>query len=454
MVSPARKIAFDTLLRVEAEGAYASDVLHAELGTDVKTQDAGLATELTLGALRWRGLLDFHLERLLQKRLARLDLGVTVALRIGLYQLRFLRRIPARAVVNESVELVKRAKKSSAASLVNAVLRKAANESRDPPERFVPPALPLADRLSILHSHPRWMIERWLSRCGETRTIALLQANNRAPRLSAAVYNLQQREEIIRELKSAGFKVSDGQLLTAAFAVSGGNIARSEAFRTGRISIQDEASQAIPLLLDVCAGDRVLDLCAAPGGKTTHLARAAGSGLVMATDRHAHRLRAMRAQIERLGLKNVFLAELDATKELPFGATFQRVLVDAPCSGTGTLARHPEIRWRLRPEQIDEFHRLQVAILGSALGGLAPGGRLVYSTCSLEDEENQEVVTEALGKNDSVRRVPGGESIQNLERYLAPGVDSRALVDQIGEFRTSPGEQQTDGFFAAILEKE
>jgi 16S rRNA (cytosine967-C5)-methyltransferase len=453
VVSPARKIAFDTLLRVEAEGAYASDVLHAELGPKVKSEDAALATELTLGVLRWRGQLDFHLKRLLKKPVTRLDLDVTVALRIGLYQLRFLQRIPARAAVNESVELVKRAKKSSAASLVNAVLRKAANESLDPPERFVPTALPLAHRLSILHSHPQWMIERWLSRFGEARTIALLQANNRAPRLSVAVYDSKQREEIVRELKNAGFKVIDGHLLTTAFAVSGGNLARSEAFRSGRISIQDEASQAIPLLLDVSAGDRVLDVCAAPGGKATHLARAVGNGLFVATDRHAHRLRAMNAQLERLGLKNVLLAELDATKDLPFGTKFERILVDAPCSGTGTLARHPEIRWRLRPEQIDEFHRLQVAILGSALASLAPGGTLVYSTCSLEGEENQEVITETLGKNDSVRRVLGGASIQNLERYLAPGVKARALVDETGAFHTLPGEQQTDGFFAAILEK-
>jgi 16S rRNA (cytosine967-C5)-methyltransferase len=453
VVSAARKIAFDTLLRVEAEGAYASDVLHTELGANVKTEDAALATELTLGVLRWRGLLDFHLEHLLKKTVSRLDLAVALALRMGLYQLRFLERIPASAAVNESVDLVKRARKSSASSLVNAVLRKAANESHNPPERFLAPNLPPAQRLSILYSHPIWMIERWLSSYGAPRTVTLLQAHNRAPRLSIALHDVDRREEVVRELNGAGFRVDDGRLLATAFALSGGHIARSEAFRTGRISIQDEASQAIPLLLDVHAGDRVLDLCAAPGGKTTSLARAAGRGLVVATDRHAHRLRAMRAQLKRLGLNNVLLAELDATKGLPFGTKFNRILVDAPCSGTGTLARHPEIRWRLRPEQIGEFHQLQLAILENALANLAPGGRLIYSTCSLEREENEEVITEALGKNRSVQRVPSGGSIQNLQRHLAPGAEANVLLDESGQFHTLPGEQQTDGFFAAIVEK-
>src|SRR5271169_5181464 len=169
MISPARKLAFEVLRRVEAEGAYASDVLHAELGSGVKPEDAALATELAMGVLRWRGLLDFLIERLTKKPAARLDLAVALALRIGLYQLRFLQRIPASAAVNESVELVKRARKTSAATLVNAVLRRAANEARVPAEKFVPRATPLVERLSILHSHPTWLVERWLARLGEAQ---------------------------------------------------------------------------------------------------------------------------------------------------------------------------------------------------------------------------------------------------------------------------------------------
>ena len=202
-----------------------------------------------------------------------------------------------------------------------------------------------------------------------------------------------------------------GHLLQAAFAITGGSPTRTDAFLRGDISIQDEASQAIPLLLDVQPGDRVLDLCAAPGGKTPPLARNAGkNGLIIAADRHAHRLRAMREQFKRLSLSDVRLVELDAATNLPFGIQFDRILVDAPCSGTGTLARHPEIRWRLKPEQLRELHDLQVRLLASALDQLAPGGRLVYSTCSLEPEENEDVVDEALRKSPGVQRVNGGRS--------------------------------------------
>jgi 16S rRNA (cytosine967-C5)-methyltransferase len=453
-ISTARKIAFETLRRVEAEGAYASDVLHTELGPSIKAEDAALATELTMGVLRWRGLLDFLLERQLNKPVTRLDLAVALALRIGLYQLRFLERIPARAAVNESVELVKRARKTSAASLVNAVLRRSAAEAATPAAQLLPPTLPAAERLGILHAHPRWMVERWLARSTEARTTALLEANNRAPRLTCSVHDPALREEILAELQRAGLQVSEARLLHSAFAVSGGSPTKTSAFREGRISIQDEASQAVSLLLDVHEGDRVLDLCAAPGGKTMHLARAAGpTGVVVAADLHLHRLRAMQTQLERIGLTRVGLVNLDATKDLPFGIAFDRILVDAPCSGTGTLARHPEIRWRLRPEQLPELHRMQVAILSKALDSLAGGGRLVYSTCSLEPEENEEVVVDALRGSEFVRRLASSKLAVTLRKYLVPKIASEKLWDDSGQFRTLPGEQATDGFFAAVLER-
>jgi 16S rRNA (cytosine967-C5)-methyltransferase len=452
--SAARKIAFETLRRVEAEGAYASDVLHAALGTSVKPGDAALATELTLGVLRWRRLLDFLLERQLKQSVARLDLPVAIALRMGLYQLRFLDRIPARAAVHESVELVKLARKSSAASLVNAVLRRLSADAKKPVKEILSPQLEPADRLAIIHSHPTWMVERWLARLGEERTVALLDANNRAPRLSCALHAPERRDEVLRSLEKAGLRIEPGTLLAQAFGVSGGSPAMTEAFRKGWISIQDEASQAVPLLLDVKPDDRVLDLCAAPGGKTAPLARAAGGGLVVAADRHANRLRAMRAQFERLGLTGVSLVELDATRGLPFRASFNRILVDAPCSGTGTLARHPEIRWRLGPKQLAEFHALQLSLLGAVVEMLAPGGRLVYSTCSMEPEENEEVVRDVLKQALDARRMKPGAAQRTLEPHLAAGVNASTLFDDAGQFRTVPGTHATDGFFAAGLEKE
>lgn len=485
-VSVARAIAFDILSRVESEQAYASDLLHAELdgagssrASAIKPADAALATELTLGVLRWRRLLDFLLGPWLKKPVDRLDVPVAIALRMGLYQLRFLQRVPARAAVNESVELVKRAKKTSSAALVNAVLRRAAEQApsagasatgieertANPGETAVPgkqiAALDGADRIATLYSHPTWLVERWLSRFGEQRTVALLEANNRPPRLSLALRDPDRRDEVLAALDTTGLDVQPGALLKNALNVSGGSPARTQAFHEGLISIQDEASQAIPLLLDVRSGDRVLDLCAAPGGKTPPLARAAGHGLVVAADHHAHRLRAMRAQFERLSLEKVRIVELDAERPLPFAEKFNRILVDAPCSGTGTLARHPEIRWRLRREQLAEFHRLQVAILSSALAALAPDGQLLYSTCSLEPEENELVVREVLGEAFSGTShgcdfafVTPEKTVAVLSPNLAPGVVPTSLFDSNGFFRTVPGVQPTDGFFAAILEKK
>jgi 16S rRNA (cytosine967-C5)-methyltransferase len=451
-VSPSRKIAFDVLLRVEMEGAYASDLLHAALSPRVKPVDAALATEITLGVLRWRRLLDFLIERHLKKPASRLDLPVILALRMGLYQLRFLDKIPARAAINESVELVKSARKSSAAALVNAVLRKAESEAHSAAEAFVAPDLPLPDRLGILHSHPTWLVDRWLARLGEQQAVALLRSNNETPKLSCAVQDFSGREEVLSAMEKAGLKTRAGVLLRNAFSVSGGSPAQTAAFRAGQISIQDEASQAVPLLLGVQAGNRVLDLCAAPGGKTGSLIRAAGStGVVIAADRHAHRLVAMRAQLDRLDIGDAHLVELDAEQALPFQRPFDRILLDAPCSGTGTLARHPEIRWRLESKQLAESHKHQARMLRMALVQLAPGGRLVYSTCSMEPEENEEVVEEVLRDTPWVRRTPRADAAQALAPRLASGVDADILFGGDGYFRTSPSVHHTDGFFAAVL---
>ena len=453
-ISAARRIAYEVLRRVEAEGAYASDLLHAELDAEVTKEDAALATELTLGVLRWRRLLDFLLERQIRKPVMRLDLPVALALRMGFYQLRFLARIPARAAVNESVELVKRARKASAASLVNAVLRRAAAEAREAVQNLLPENVSLAERLGTLLSHPTWIVERWLARFGEVPTILLLQANNRAPRLSCAIHDTGHCRETFRVMEKAELEVEPGQLLKTAFSVRKGAPTRTEAFRRGWISVQDEASQAVPLLLGVRPGDRVLDLCAAPGGKTPALVRAAGnSGVVVASDRHAHRIRGMREQFERLGLNEVRLVELDAEKPLPFRIKFDRILVDAPCSGTGTLARHPEIRWRLRPEQLQEFRCLQTEMLANALAQLERHGRLVYSTCSLEREENEDVAREAVSRVPSVRRVPAEDLKRSLETHLLAGVKMTQLFDESQHFRTVPGELPMDGFFAAAFER-
>jgi 16S rRNA (cytosine967-C5)-methyltransferase len=456
-ISQARTIAFDVLRRVETQGAYADEALRARLDDSVRTEDAGLATELTLGVLRWQRLLDFLIERNLTKAARTLDVEVRIALRLGIYQLWFLERVPAHAAVHESVELVKRARKRSAAPLVNAVLRKTAKQSsqhaqsRSALASLLPMGLPLGDQLGILHSHPSWMIKRWLQMFGEEQTRALLEANNRIPALSCYVLDVQRSDDAIASLKKVGCAVGPGLLLRDAWTLHGGNPAASEAVQRGWVAIQNEASQAVAHLLAVEDGNTVLDLCAAPGGKTLLLARAAGSqGHVTATDLHEHRVRAMAQRFETAGVRNVESVALDGTQPLPFERRFDRILVDAPCSGTGTLARHPEIRWQLRGEDLTDLHARQVRLLKNALANLAPYGRLLYSTCSLEPEENELVVNEALNETPGMFRVVSPRSA--LQLVLREGIAVESLLCADGFFRTYSSTHETDGFFAAAIE--
>jgi len=334
-------------------------------------------------------------------------------------------------------------------------LRRASREAdlKGSLEGLLPAGLAAADRLGILLSHPTWLVERWLARYGEQDTHALLEANNRPARLCAAVLDTTNVSDATASLAADGFDAGPAAWLAAAIELRGvphGGVGAARAVRDGRLLIQDEASQMIPLLLGVQPGQAVLDLCAAPGGKTARLARQAGQGTVIAGDVHTHRLREMREFLGRLHVTNVRAVALDATAALPMVRQFDRILLDAPCSGTGTLARNPEIRWRLQPGDLTALAEKQTAMLRGALGRLAPGGRLVYSTCSLEPEENDAVVAGTLTAFPGVRVV-------NAEAALAPhlrtGVEGRALFEASGSFRTLPWRHGTDGFFAVALER-
>jgi len=460
-ISKARTIAFDVLLRVAKQNAYADDVLRAELVENVKSEDAGLATELTLGVLRWQRLLDFVIDRFLKKPADVGDAEVRIALRLGMYQLMFLDRVPARAAVHESVELVKRARKRSAANLVNAILRKAAKEPppgdspSDAVARLLPAQLPLAARLGIQYSHPTWLVERWIRNFGEEKTGSLIQANNRVPVLSAYLLDPERHDEAAASLSKAGCRVQPGRLLRDAWVLQGGNPSSSEAVKEGWVVIQDEASQAVARLVAGDPGDSVLDLCAAPGGKTLLLSRAVGAqGRVIAADLHANRVRAMKERFEQAGVRNVEAIVLDGAQPFPsarpFDHAFERILVDVPCSGTGTLARHPEIRWKLCADDLRDLHVRQAGLLRNALPHLADGGRLVYSTCSLEPEENELVVREVLGALGDAFHLADPRAA--IECCLQETVSAKSVVGDDGFFRTFPGEQGTDGFFGAVIE--
>jgi 16S rRNA (cytosine967-C5)-methyltransferase len=337
IVSPARQIAFHILHRV-SEGGYASDLLLRH-SAELPARDAALAETIVFGCLRLQAQLDFLTNHFAGRPQPKLDPEVRIALRMGIYQLRYLERIPAHAAVTESVELVKRARKVSAAGFVNAVLRKVNREPVTWPDR--------ATELSI----PGWMLERW---------------------------TLQYGAEAAEKIAGAALEQPDSPINPA----------------TGRR--QDLGSQSIVPLLDIESGMTVLDVCAAPGNKTAQMI--AAGGRVFASDRSLARLKEVPEAANRV--------VVDASAPLPFDTKFDRILVDAPCSGTGTLGRNPEIKWRIKASDIARFPALQSNILRAALAILKPGGRLVYSTCSMEREENEDVVS-GFAVKETHLRLPG-----------------------------------------------
>jgi 16S rRNA (cytosine967-C5)-methyltransferase len=438
-MGPARLEAFRILLRVETEQAYAANLLASRKLDALSSEDRGLVYELVLGVLRWQRQLDYFIQRYAQRPVSKLDVSVVLALRLGLYQIRFLERIPQWAAVNESVQLVKQQGVGSAAKLVNAVLRQACQRRQEVAGEDVRDEW---ERLSIELSHPRWLVEKWVRQFGRAEAIALMQANNTAPR-PALRFNPGRGTltEIRSQLEHEGVALEPSRYVSGAYIVTTGTLAnQSPPVQLGQVYLQDEGSQLIASLLDAQPGMRVLDLCAAPGGKSSQIAvEMQDTGLIVAGDLHVHRLHLLQQTCQRLAVTIVHPLALDGTQSLPLlpGHPFDRVLVDAPCSGTGTIRRHPEIKWRLQPERLTPLAETQIKLLKSAAAVVAPGGWLVYSTCSLEPEENQAVVEGFLAEESSFK----------LQR---PAIHE-ALLDTNGYVRTYPHRHDMDGFFAAVL---
>jgi 16S rRNA (cytosine967-C5)-methyltransferase len=358
---------------------------------------------------------------------------------MGLYQLRFLSRIPARAVVNEAVNLAHASRVRSAAPFINAVLRRAVKEPHYDPAESI--AEPLA-RLTVETSHPRWLIERWTKAFGSEATEAFARANNEPPPVAFRLVKARAGgRDVLEELRAAGGELVPSLLVPEAWRIRGAGALLRELSRAGLVYVQDEASQLTAQLLEAQAGERVLDACAAPGSKTSYIAdRTGGEAVVYAGDLYEHRLRTLLESSARQGARSIVATAYDATHTLPFaGGAFDRVLVDAPCSGTGTLRRNPEIRWRIRPSDIAELSARQRAILANAANTLRSGGRLLYSTCSVEPEENEEVVASFLEEHGAFRQV------------------SLAIPERLGTLslaaRTWPQRDGADGFFIAAFER-
>jgi 16S rRNA (cytosine967-C5)-methyltransferase len=444
MVSPARGAAFDVLLRVEREQAYASELLHSELLRELSTADRALCTELVMGVLRWRSRLDSALGSLLSQPLTKLDLEVLAALRLAAYQIGFLDRVPARAAVNESVELVKRARKRSAMGFTNAVLRKLVAKP-DLTEPLLAPGSKTVLDLEQLYAHPLWLVERWVAGFGMEAAEKICRWNQKPPQAAVRLRDADVEEE----LRAEGVELAPGLLLRGARRVVLGELIHTRAFTERRVVVQDEASQLVAALLG--HGERLLDCCAAPGGKAAILAARNPGAMVVASDIHPHRARLIRRLLSG-ATGNVRVIAADA-ESLPLRGGFDRVLADVPCSGTGTLARNPEIKWRLTPEDLTDLHRRQVAILKGAMDQVRTKGRVLYSTCSLESEENADVVNEVLEDSEHFRLCYCRLELERLrEEGELAWTDLDSILD--GPFlRTLPGVHHCEGFFAAILER-
>lgn len=439
-ISPARRAAFDILLRVETEGSYASVLLAGVI--NLSREDRALAQELTLGVLRQQKTLDYFIERYTQRKIKKLDIPVVLALRLGLYQIRFLSRIPQSAAVNESVNLVKKARKMSATGMVNAALRNAARHLEEKSGDTIKDKL---ERLSIESSHMPWMLAHWAASFGEDEMQSLALANNQTPETAFRVNTLRAgNEETLARLEAEGVKMRPSKIANGAYVIESGHASALNAFADeGLIYIQDEASQLVSLLLDVKPDQHILDMCAAPGSKTSHIAALTQNrAQITACDIHAHRLETLIANCQRLGVTSVKTVQLAAVEELPFANSekFDRILIDAPCTGTGTLRRNPEIKWRLMPDDIKRLAEIQYTLLEKGAQLLTDGGRLIYSTCSLEREENEEVVQKFLKAN--------------TEFHLVQSTGPDDCVTAEGFVRTFPHRQGTDGFFAAVIKKQ
>jgi len=443
----ARLAATNVLLSVERGRSTLAAAIERARPQVEDARDTALLMELASGVTRWRAELDARLVPHLRHSLDTLAPEVRAILRLAAYQLHHLDRVPDHAIVNESVELTRTLGQPRAAGFVNAVLRnliRARNGKNPLPKRPVDGAYANAavEYLSITLSHPRWLVERWLTRFGFDACERWCQFNNTAPDVTLRPIGTTAAALVAR-LEAEGLEASLGRYVTGAVRIGAGVFGKLPPDVRDDVLIQDEGSQLVACAAGATAGERVLDVCAAPGGKTLILASGVGaSGLIVAADRRAPRVKLLRETLKsRPGL--VFVLAVDAIKGLPFSDTFDRVLLDAPCSGLGTIRRDPDIKWNRAEADLSRFAQAQTAMIANAARTVRPGGSLIYSTCSSEPEENEAVVDAFLAANSDFSLAPlalGGECGH------ATGV-----LDPLGRMRTWPFEHGLDAFFAARL---
>ena len=407
MIAPARNAALVALSDVNAGRLDLPAALTAVRPTLQDDRDRALATDLVTGTLRWQNELDYLIGEFAKRSLAKLDFVVLQILRVGAYQLVHLDRVPAAAAVNDAVQMTRRAGKTSAAGLVNAVLRAISRNTHRLPLPQRPPEGNALRYLEISLSHPAWLADRWMRRYGFDTAEKWAVFNNRPAPLTLRVNRLKiERDALVRLLAEQDVDVEPGRFAPDALIVKSGNPLRTPLANTGIFFVMDEASQLVALLAAPEAGMRVLDACASPGGKTTAMAALAGDRAhVVAADVRNARIQLLRQTVNTSGARGVRIVQADLASGLPFAPGFDIVLVDAPCSGLGTVRRDPDIRWRRQEPDLARFAAAQLVMIGHAGTAVRPGGRLVYATCSSEPDENEFVVSEFLKTNSTFRQV-------------------------------------------------
>jgi len=442
-----RQLASEILFKVDTRKAYADVLLdHSLKAAALSDRDRALLTELAYGTLRWRGKIDAQLNLYIRSPLEDTDPFIRNLLRVSFYQLVFLDKVPDYAAVNEAVRLAKAHGGDKVAGFVNAVLRNFLREK----DRTVKPQ-PINDWQAIIateHSHPRWLVEKWLDYFGREETEALMRANNEAAPLILRVNSCRSRRDTLLALliKSGISAVATRWSPVGIWVKSRSPVDQLPGFREGLFQVQGEASQLVSYLLSPQRGERILDACAAPGGKTTHIAELmADTGELIALDKSEKGIDKIRENVARLGLASVCAAKTDVSHQLPveFRSPYDRILVDAPCSGLGTLRSHPEIKWHRNEADIKRLSHLQENIVDRVVHYLKPGGILVYSTCTLNKDENENIVEDFLEHHKEF-------VLDDAAGYL-PGEASSLIRGS--HYITLPHQHNTDGFFAARMRK-
>jgi 16S rRNA (cytosine967-C5)-methyltransferase len=437
-VAPARRCAYAVLRRVFEQGAYADRALQVE-ADELDARDRALAMRLAYGTIQRRGTLDYLIERLASRPVGRLDAPVLGALRLGLYELLYLSGAPDHAIVADCVELAK-AQRSSAHGLVNAVLRRAAREGSDALLGSLREDTP--EHAAIAHSHPEWIARLWWQQLGSADARALMAYDNEPGEFALRVNTL--RAERASVAPSLGVPTHADPEIPEALVLDGPlDLHGSSLWRDGAILAQSRAAMLVARTLDPQPGERVLDLCAAPGGKSTHIAALMGdSGEVLAVERNRARAAELADTARRLGAHSVRVELADAALPRPDGAVFDRVLVDPPCSGLGTLQARPDLRWRVTPAHVGQLARMQAAILLAGARALRPGGVLVYSTCTISPSENEQQIEQFLRRSSSFAL----DDLRHEQQVHTHPLMPEALL-------TMPHRDRTAGFFIARIRR-